>query len=428
MAKNCSVIDGFCGSGGNVIQFSKYCSKVYAIDIDPKKIEICKNNCKIYNCQNNIYFIEYDFLKIEEYQPIKVMADYIFLSPPWGGISYKNSDIYSIKASMNPDISEIIKVSLRIVKYIMFYVPRTLTLEELFGIISEIKESNRLFFDIHILKSANKIKALLIIFGYDIDKKICEKEIDEYLEYIYENFKISETNIKILSAISKIIGNYRFLQNEINFRKNLYEELKNDSLDESFNAGKELFNYFFKLVLTDQEKIKLKSLKIYSQYKIINNNKTNNKNKINNKINIINDTDQKEDEKNDINRNEIYHIENNYNFIDKYTVTYTGDNNKTYLAMKVYDKNPEDEKIITLKNKNLKLSPKSKKKMNLKELFENDKKMLLTNCSTPSVSSSPSSIITSNNNNSIISVSGKNGKTEWILTSCKEISLNFTKI
>ena len=431
MAKNCSVIDGFCGSGGNVIQFSKYCSKVYAIDIDPKKIEICKNNCKIYNCQNNIYFIEYDFLKIEEYQPIKVMADYIFLSPPWGGISYKNSDIYSIKASMNPDISEIIKVSLRIVKYIMFYVPRTLTLEELFGIISEIKEANRLFFDIHILKSANKIKALLIIFGYDIDKKICEKEIDEYLEYIYENFKISETNIKILSAIAKIIGNYRFLQNEINFRKNLYEELKNDSLDESFNAGKELFNYFFKLVLTDQEKIKLKSLKIYSQYKIINNNKTNNKikkNKINNKINIINDTDQKEDEKNDINRNEIYHIENNYNFIDKYTVTYTGDNNKTYLAMKVYDKNPEDEKIITLKNKNLKLSPKSKKKMNLKELFENDKKMLLTNCSTPSVSSSPSSIITSNNNNSIISVSGKNGKTEWILTSCKEISLNFTKI
>ena len=62
LAKNCSVIDGFCGSGGNVIQFSKYCSEVFAIDIDPKKLEICKNNCKIYNCKNNIHFIEYDFL------------------------------------------------------------------------------------------------------------------------------------------------------------------------------------------------------------------------------------------------------------------------------------------------------------------------------------------------------------------------------
>lgn len=54
-----------------------------------------------------------------------------FCPPPWGGISYKNSDIYSIKESMKPDISEIIKVSLRIVKYIQFYVPRTLQLEEL---------------------------------------------------------------------------------------------------------------------------------------------------------------------------------------------------------------------------------------------------------------------------------------------------------
>ena len=38
------MIDGFCGSGGNVIQFSKYCSEVFAIDIDPKKLDICKNN------------------------------------------------------------------------------------------------------------------------------------------------------------------------------------------------------------------------------------------------------------------------------------------------------------------------------------------------------------------------------------------------
>ena len=331
---------------------------------------------------------------------------------------------------MNPDISEIIKVSLRIVNYIMFYVPRTLRLEELFGIISEIRGKNRLFFDIHILKSANKIKALLIIFGCDIDEKIGEKEIDEYLEYIYENFKINEIYIKILSSIAKIIGNYRFLQNEINFRNNLYEETKTDSLDESFNAGKELFNYFYKLVLTDQEKIKLKSLKIYSQYKLMNNNKLNN-NKKNNKNNIIiSNINKNEDEKNDTKNNEIKNIENNYNFIDKYTVTYTGDNNKIYIAMKENDKNPEDEKIIIQKNKNVQLSPKAKKKMDLKELFSNDKKMSLTNSSTPTVSSSPTSIITSNNNNSIISVSGKNGKnkTEWILTSCNEINLSFIKI
>ena len=157
----------------------------------------------------------------------------------------------------------------------------------------------------------------------------------------------------------------------------------------------------------------------------LNNNKKNNKNNI-----IISNINKNEDEKNDTKNNEIKNIENNYNFIDKYTVTYTGDNNKIYIAMKENDKNPEDEKIIIQKNKNVQLSPKAKKKMDLKELFSNDKKMSLTNSSTPTVSSSPTSIITSNNNNSIISVSGKNGKskTEWILTSCNEINLSFIKI
>ena len=260
---------------------------------------------------------------------------------------------------------------------------------------------------------------MLIIFGYNIDKKICEKEIDEYLKFIYEAFNLNEIYIKIISAIAKIIGNYRFFENEINFRNNLYDENENENLGENFNVGKELFNYFYKLVLTDQEKIKLKSLKIYSQYKLMNSNKS--------KINIKNNNNKKEDEKNDINKNIIInsYIESNFNFIDKYTITYTGDNNKTYLAMKEYDKNAEDEKIKIQKNKNLKLSP--KKKINLRELLTEDKKNILSNASTPTVSTSPSPIITSNDNTQIMSVSGKNGKTQgdWILTPCNEINLSF---
>ena len=103
----------------------------------------------------------------------------IFLSPPLGRINYKNLVVFSIKDSMTSVISEIIRVCLRISKYIMFYVSRSLMLEELFEIISKITGKDRLFFDIHI-KSANKIKVLLIIFRYYIDSKIGEKEIDEF--------------------------------------------------------------------------------------------------------------------------------------------------------------------------------------------------------------------------------------------------------
>ena len=372
-----------------MIQFSKYCSKVFAIDIDPKKLEICKNNCRIYNCKNNIYFIQYDFLKIQNYDKICVKADYIFLSPPWGGIQYKKNEVYSIKESMTPDISEIIKVSLKIVKYIMFYVPRTLMLNELFQIISQINKKNRLFFDIHILKSANKIKALLIIFGYDINNKIKENDIEEYLNYIYENSNLSDIYIKLLSAIAKTIGNYRFFENEIDFRKNMNERLKNkEEKIEDINVGKELYNFFYDNILTNAEKIKLKSLKIYSQFKNMNNNKNiktsnknnninkNNNNKINtnnkNEINIIINNPEKNiiintDDENNQNHINILQENNTNKFLDKYTVEYTGDNNAIYIAMK---EEKIEEKITIQKNKNLKLSPIVKKKINLNEIFE----------------------------------------------------------
>ena len=427
LARNCSVIDGFCGSGGNVIQFSKYCSEVFAIDIDHKRLEICKNNCKIYNCKNNIHFIEYDFLKIQNYDKIKVKADYIFLSPPWGGISYKKSEVYSIKESMTPDISEIIKVSLKIVKYIMFYVPRTLMLNELFQIISQINKNERLFFDIHILKSANKIKALLIIFGYDINKKIKENDIEEYLKYIYEKSNLSDIYIKMISAIAKTIGNYRFFENEIDFRNSLKEKFKNknEKIDENFNIGKEMYNYFFKTILTNEEKIKLKSLKIYSQFKSIMNNKNHNDSKINNENKKEKNSLDNKNIKNNINNINI--VENTNKFLDKYTVEYTGDNNDVYIAMK---EEKVEEKMIIQKNKNLKLSPKVKKNINLKELFNEKEKVkknhILNNSPTNTISTAPSPIVTSNNNtNPIISVNKYKYNGDWILTLCHEINLTF---
>jgi hypothetical protein len=96
------------------------------------------------------------------------------LSPPWGGTKYKESDIYNIKELITPNIYDIIKVSLNISRNIIFYLPRTLLLEELFEILStmlnlqDTGKGNRIFLDVHILKSEKKIKALLIIYGHDI--------------------------------------------------------------------------------------------------------------------------------------------------------------------------------------------------------------------------------------------------------------------
>ena len=73
-----TIIDAFCGSGGNAIQFAKTCKRVIAIDIDETKIEMAKHNATIYGV-DNIEFIVGDAMDIIP----TLEADCCFLSPPW---------------------------------------------------------------------------------------------------------------------------------------------------------------------------------------------------------------------------------------------------------------------------------------------------------------------------------------------------------
>lgn len=227
LVKGKSIIDGFCGCGGNVIQFSKYCSKVYAIDISKEKLNMCKNNCKVYKCKDNIEFIESDFLKMKN----KIKADYIFLSPPWGGTEYKESRVYSIKKYMYPDITEIVRVSLNVADNILFFLPRNLDLDELFGICTDVKNEikeksgKQLFFDIQILKSNGRIKSLLIIFGQKVNEAFRKRNLESFLKKYYKNIK--EKDIDTLFSIIKSIDCFKFFKEENEYR---ITNLKGDGL------------------------------------------------------------------------------------------------------------------------------------------------------------------------------------------------------
>ena len=230
LIKGKTIIDGFCGCGGNVIQFSKYCSKVYAIDISESKLRMCKNNCDVYNCKNNIEFIHSDFLQMKN----KIKADYIFLSPPWGGTEYKNDDIYSIKKLMRPDITEIIRVSLNVADNILFFLPRNLDLDELFDLCAmvreEIKEGSgkNIFFDIQIIESNGRIKSLLIILGHHIKDYFSRHKLEKLVKKYYDN--VDEKNINDLYSEIKKIGLYRFFREEYSFRTTKMEVLKKKKL------------------------------------------------------------------------------------------------------------------------------------------------------------------------------------------------------
>ena len=62
------VIDAFTCVGGNFIQFSKICGSCLGTEIDKKKVESCKKNCKIYGVElsSQTQIQHLDFMDLKE--------------------------------------------------------------------------------------------------------------------------------------------------------------------------------------------------------------------------------------------------------------------------------------------------------------------------------------------------------------------------
>ena len=65
---------------------------VIAIDIDPEKLCLAKNNAQVYDVADRIEFILGNYLDLAP----KLVADVVFLSPPWGGPEYLSTEIYDL--------------------------------------------------------------------------------------------------------------------------------------------------------------------------------------------------------------------------------------------------------------------------------------------------------------------------------------------
>lgn len=72
---------------------------VIAIDIDPVKIALARNNAEVYGIADKIEFICGDFLLLASC----LKADVVFLSPPWGGPDYATAETFDIRTMMSPD-------------------------------------------------------------------------------------------------------------------------------------------------------------------------------------------------------------------------------------------------------------------------------------------------------------------------------------
>mmetsp|Transcript_7108 Transcript_7108/g.20055 ORF Transcript_7108/g.20055 Transcript_7108/m.20055 type:complete len:555 (-) Transcript_7108:55-1719(-) len=95
-ARRCAcgvAVDAFAGAGGNAIALGGTCKHVIAIDSCAERVELAKRNATVYNVSGVVDFICGDFFRLA---PHLRHADVVFLSPPWGGPAYSQSQEFSV--------------------------------------------------------------------------------------------------------------------------------------------------------------------------------------------------------------------------------------------------------------------------------------------------------------------------------------------
>ncbi|KAJ3130810.1 Trimethylguanosine synthase [Irineochytrium annulatum] len=124
-----TIIDAFCGVGGNTIQFA-LChptARVIAIDLDPGRIECARHNAGLYGVEERIEFVTGDFMELAG----RLKADVVFLSPPWGGPEYLKAEVFDLRTGMAIDGAEIFATARRITPNVIYYMPRNSSLTQL---------------------------------------------------------------------------------------------------------------------------------------------------------------------------------------------------------------------------------------------------------------------------------------------------------
>lgn len=86
-------------SGRDALSLCPAHSPVLAIDIDPLRLALARNNAQVYGVVDRIDFLQGDFLELAP----RLRGDAVFLSPPWGGPDYLGAEVFDMRTMMSPD-------------------------------------------------------------------------------------------------------------------------------------------------------------------------------------------------------------------------------------------------------------------------------------------------------------------------------------
>lgn len=112
------ILDGFCGIGGSAIAFARAGKKVITVDIDCNRLNMARNNARLYWVDEKITFIHGNILEI-----IPAWGyDSIHFDPPWWGIKYLEKRKFQF-SDFSPDGTILLKTGFNKTKNIALGVP-----------------------------------------------------------------------------------------------------------------------------------------------------------------------------------------------------------------------------------------------------------------------------------------------------------------
>lgn len=165
------IVDGFCGVGGNLIQFARSSPHVRVIgcDIDLKRLKMAKHNARIYGVLHQCEFIHGDFMELMP-SLVDGRVDAVFLSPPWGGVKYREVEKYSLDL-MRPNGFEVMRLCRKyLTNNIAFLMPRNINIDEVCG---RLLDKHNPELECEENRVGTKIKTITVYFGGLVDQKAC---------------------------------------------------------------------------------------------------------------------------------------------------------------------------------------------------------------------------------------------------------------
>ncbi|KAK9452126.1 RNA cap guanine-N2 methyltransferase-domain-containing protein [Limtongia smithiae] len=158
-----TIIDGFCGAGGNTIQLAMIANRVIAIEKNPVTLRCARHNAQIYGVADKITFIEGDFFEVLARG--EVQADVLFMSPPWGGPEYLEQEVFELDQMKPYDLWEIMKAARQVTPNLAMFLPRNSNLDHLRQESDEADEADDQTVLITYLHANNKCKAICVYYG-----------------------------------------------------------------------------------------------------------------------------------------------------------------------------------------------------------------------------------------------------------------------